>query len=118
QQAGKKPTLYIYIRPLIVGLIHGLAGSAAVALLVLNAISSEQMAVFYLLIFGLGTVAGMMLTTLLIGLPYVFSRGFGSFHKILGISTAVFSIGFGLVLMYELGIVNGLFTDHPVWVPE
>jgi len=49
------------LRPLLVGIVHGLAGSAAVALLVLGTIRSPRWAIFYLLLFGLGTIAGMML---------------------------------------------------------
>jgi hypothetical protein len=107
-----------YIKPLIVGLVHGMAGSAAVALLVLQTITDTKLSILYLFIFGLGTVVGMMGATLVIGLPYVFTRGFGVLHRSLGLATSIFGIGFGLLLMYELGIGNGLFTDHPVWTPE
>ena len=117
-QAASTDKLPGWIRPLIVGLIHGMAGSAAVALLVLNAISNQKLAFVYLLIFGLGTVAGMMLVTVLIGLPYIYSKNIQSLNRGLGIATAVFSIGFGLLMMYELGFENGLFTGHPVWTPE
>ena len=54
---------YQVIRPLAVGIVHGLAGSAAVALLVLTTIRVPSWAVLYLLVFGIGTVAGMMLIT-------------------------------------------------------
>ncbi len=59
-----KVGLYQYLRPLVVGIVHGLAGSAAVALLVLTTIRNVHWAVAYLLIFGLGTIAGMMLITM------------------------------------------------------
>src|SRR5882724_10260095 len=52
-------------RPLVVGIVHGLAGSAAVALLVMTTIRDPRWQIAYLLIFGLGTVAGMMLITTL-----------------------------------------------------
>jgi ABC-type uncharacterized transport system, permease component len=58
---------YQLARPLVVGLVHGLAGSAAVALLVLAAIGNSWWAVVYLLVFGLGTVVGMMLVTAVVG---------------------------------------------------
>jgi len=54
----------------VVGVVHGLAGSAAVALLVLTTIRNPAWAVFYLLIFGLGTIAGMTLITAAIALPF------------------------------------------------
>lgn len=118
EASAAKDKLSGWIRPLIVGFIHGMAGSAAVALLVLNAISNQKLAFIYLLLFGLGTVAGMMLVTVLLGLPYIYSKNIRFLNRGLGITTAVFSIGFGLFMMYELGFVNGLFTSTPVWTPE
>ena len=59
--------LFHTLRPLFVGLVHGLAGSAAVALLVLSTIREPKWAVLYLLIFGVGTIAGMMSKTGTIG---------------------------------------------------
>lgn len=116
--AEYKEKLPGWIRPFVVGVIHGMAGSAAVALLVLNAISNQKLAFIYLLLFGLGTVAGMMLVTVLMGLPYIYSKNIRFLNRGLGITTAVFSIGFGLFIMYELGFENGLFTSRPVWTPE
>ena len=58
------------VRPLAVGIVHGLAGSAAVALLVLTTIRAPFAAVVYLLVFGIGTVAGMMLITAAMAVPF------------------------------------------------
>jgi len=104
---------YRYVRPLIVGIVHGLAGSAAVALLVLTTIHDPGLAVFYLLIFGVGTVVGMMLMTMVISLPFgwVSPRG-------LRIASGAISLLFGLFIAYRIGIVDGLFTGHPHWTPE
>ena len=66
--------LYNTIRPLVVGLVHGLAGSAAVALLVLSTIHNPKWAVAYLLLFGVGTIAGMMLITGAMGAPFIASH--------------------------------------------
>src|SRR5262245_26166837 len=63
---------YQVMRPIVVGLVHGLAGSAAVALLVLATIRDPVWAVGYLLLFGVGTIAGMMVITALIGLPFAY----------------------------------------------
>ena len=59
-----KVGVYQYLRPLLVGVVHGLAGSAAVALLALTTIRDSRWAIAYLLLFGVGTIAGMMLITL------------------------------------------------------
>ena len=67
--------LYQYLRPFVVGVVHGLAGSAAVALLVLTAIRNVHWAVAYLLIFGVGTIAGMMLITMSIASTFTMVGG-------------------------------------------
>ena len=56
--------LFHLLRPLFVGIVHGLAGSAAVALLVLSTIHDPKWSVLYLLVFGVGTIGGMMLITI------------------------------------------------------
>jgi len=56
-------------RPFLVGLLHGLAGSAALTLLVLGSIPSPIGALLYLLVFGVGSTAGMLLLSGLVGLP-------------------------------------------------
>ena len=69
---------YQAVRPLVVGLVHGLAGSAAVALLVLATIRDPFWAVAYLLLFGVGTIVGMMLITVVIALPLLLLARAGS----------------------------------------
>jgi high-affinity nickel-transport protein len=110
--------VYQAARPLIIGVIHGLAGSAAVALLVLTAIDDPWWGMLYLLLFGLGTIAGMMLVTLVIAAPFAYSsERFPHFNAYLRISFGLLSVGFGLFLMYSIGYVDGLFTDNPKWSP-
>ena len=68
-------SLYQALRPLAIGVVHGLAGSAAVALLVLTQIREPIWAVAYLLLFGVGTTAGMMLITSVIAVPFLEAVG-------------------------------------------
>ena len=120
--AELKPTLltrfgyYNLLRPLAIGLVHGLAGSAAVALLVLSMIPSPAWACAYLVVFGLGTVAGMMLMTTAIAIPIALTSG--RFTRYLTVASGLASITFGLFLVYHLGFVDGLFTNHVHWTPE
>jgi len=111
--------LYQIVRPLAVGIVHGLAGSAAVALLVLTTIRVPSWAVVYLLVFGIGTVAGMMLITAALALPFKFSESrFARLNHGLGLASGIVSLVFGLFIVYRMGFVNGLFTHHPTWVPQ
>ena len=118
-QWWKQLGLFHILRPLLVGIVHGLAGSAAVALLVLTAISRPSWAIGYLLIFGLGTVAGMMLITAAIALPFAYSlRHFVRLNRGLAMASGFVSVAFGLFLCYQTGFVDGLFTSHPSWIPR
>jgi high-affinity nickel-transport protein len=111
--------LYQAIRPLFVGIVHGLAGSAAVALLVLSAIREPKWAVLYLLVFGLGTIAGMMLITSVIALPFSFAGyRFPWLNRTLVTGSGILSLAFGLFVCYHIGFVDGLFTAHPNWNPS
>jgi ABC-type nickel/cobalt efflux system permease component RcnA len=111
--------LYQLLRPLAVGIVHGLAGSAAVALLVLTTIREPRWAVTYLLVFGLGTIAGMMVITMMLGVPFAYTgKRFASFHRGLGVASGVISVAFGLFITFQIGFVDGLFTAHPHWTPH
>ena len=111
--------LYHSLRPLLIGIVHGLAGSAAVALLVLSTIRDPRWAVLYLLIFGVVTIAGMMLITAVIALPFSFAGyRFAWLNKSLVTGSGLVSLGFGLFVCYQIGIVDGLFTSHPNWTPS
>jgi len=111
--------LYQALRPLFVGIVHGLAGSAAVALLVLSAIREPKWAVLYLLVFGIGTIAGMMLITSIIALPFSFmGYRFAWVNRSLITGSGVLSLVFGLFVCYQIGFVDGLFTAHPNWKPS
>jgi hypothetical protein len=110
-------------RPLIrsfgIGLVHGLAGSAAITLLVLGAIPQPLWATLYLAIFCLGTIVGMGLITTAIATPFaVAAQRMSWMHRGLVTGSGLLSFGFGLFLAYQLGIVDHLFGTTPIWTPR
>jgi hypothetical protein len=106
-------------RSLVIGVVHGLAGSAAVALLVLATIREPRWGVLYLLLFGGGTVLGMMLLTSIISLPFAYAVDrFARINRRMVQVTSLVSIGLGLFLAYKIGITGGLFSATPHWTPE
>jgi sulfite exporter TauE/SafE len=110
---------YQCARPLVIGLVHGLAGSAAVALLVLSTIHNPLWATVYLLIFGAGTMIGMMCMTAAIAVPLTFAGDrFAKLSRYLGTASGMVSLCFGSFLVYQLGFLGGLFTSHPQWTPR
>ena len=114
-----KLALYRPVRPFLVGIVHGLAGSAAVALLVLTTIPNPRWAIAYLLVFGLGTVGGMMLITMSIASAFTFlGKGRKNFSQRLALVSGLVSLAFGMLLVYQIGFAGGLFTSHPQWTPH
>jgi high-affinity nickel-transport protein len=92
-------TLYRHMRPLVVGVVHGLAGSAAITLVVLATIPRTKWAIGYLVVFGLGTIAGMMVVTVILASVFVFAgRKNAALSHWLGFASGLVSLGFGLML--------------------
>ncbi len=110
---------YQLLRPLVVGIVHGLAGSAAVALLILASIQNSRWAIAYLLVFGVGTIAGMMLITMSLASTFHFvGNRFEPFSRRLAMLSGLVSVAFGLVIAYQICVTQGLLTGHPQWTPH
>jgi high-affinity nickel-transport protein len=109
-----------WLRPFAVGLVHGLAGSAAVALMVLSIIREPVAAVGYLLLFGIGTVVGMVMSTLILSAPFAFTAvNLPKFNWRLRVASGLVSFVFGVVLIYGIGFAEGgLFSDAPTREPR
>jgi high-affinity nickel-transport protein len=96
------------LKPLLVGAMHGLAGSAALTLLVLTQIASPLVGLLYLSVFGLGSILGMLLMSCLVGLPFVLgARKLTRMSYALQATASVLSIAFGLWYAYEIGAASG-----------
>ena len=107
------------LRPFLVGLVHGLAGSAAVALLVLATIRGTIPALVYLLVFGLGTVLGMVAVTVILAAPALYAGArMARFNLGVRVAAGALSVAFGLLLARELIVDGGLFGADPTWRPH
>lgn len=102
-----------YHKSMLIGLVHGLAGSGAMILLTMSTVDNVWLASGYIVIFGVGTVIGMLLFTTLIGIPFVVSKNKQYLNKTLTQITGGISILFGIYYIYNLGVNDGLFT---IWM--
>lgn len=101
--------LQLSARPFLIGMMHGLAGSAALMLLVLSTINSPLVGLAYIVTFGVGSIGGMIAMSTLVGLPLHLTAGrYLRLNFAVRASASLFSLGFGLLLMYRIGFVEGL----------
>lgn len=95
-------------RPFVVGMVHGVAGSAALTLAVLTTIPSIALGVVYIALFGIGSIGGMLVMSALIGLPFAMTaRRFSIINGRIRFIAGLFSIFFGLMLAWNL--------VHEIW---
>ncbi|HKG21748.1 MAG TPA: hypothetical protein VKC34_07595, partial [Blastocatellia bacterium] len=101
--------LRLNVRPVLVGMVHGLAGSAALMLLILSSISSPAIGLGYIVVFGIGSVGGMFIMSALLSLPFRYTAGrFVRANLAMRLLAGVSSIGLGLFMAYEIGVAGGL----------
>jgi hypothetical protein len=115
----RRSSFYLWARPLMIGIVHGLAGSAAIALLILSTIPNVRWAVAYLAVFGVGTIVGMVVITTMIGSTVAYGQ-----KRLIGVGrhfgwvAGLISVAFGLFIAYRIGLVDGLFTGNAHWIPR
>lgn len=102
-----------YMKSMLIGFVHGLAGSATMILLTMSTAKSALEGAIYILIFGGGTVIGMLFFTTLLGIPFVLNAKKLNINKTLIKITGGISTVFGVYYMYNLGVTEGLFK---LWV--
>lgn len=96
-------------RALLIGMVHGLAGSAALMLLIIPTIDSRAVGLLYIAIFGIGSIGGMMLMSFLVGLPFrLTDLKFHRFNHILQAVAGMISVSLGLWIVYEKGFGGGI----------
>ena len=94
----------------LIGCIHGLAGSGALVVVTAAALNSIQEVLSFILIFGFGSVIGMVLVSSLIGIPFALSKKISSLSQTLRFVTAAVSLLIGCTIIYEVAFVEKLFN--------
>ena len=97
-------------RSLLVGMVHGMAGSAALMLLVLATIPKPLWGLLYILVFGAGSILGMVCVSTAIGLPFLITvESHAPIHRWLRVGTGMASVAYGFFILTNVGFAQGLF---------
>ncbi len=97
-------------RSFVVGLIHGMAGSATLTLLVLSTIDSLLHGLFFVIIFGSGSIIGMLLVGMVVAAPFKGLAQTSKISRLLGVGAGLIGIIFGSFIIFEIIFVEHLFT--------
>lgn len=93
---------HLHLKSTMIGIVHGLAGSAGMVLLTLTTVDTRLQAVLFILIFGVGTVMGMMLFTTFLGLPFIWMKRKQIVFQFTIKAVSLISIVYGLYYMYRI----------------
>jgi hypothetical protein len=99
---------HLHLKSTFIGIVHGLAGSAGMVLLTLTTVDNRLQALLFILIFGVGTIVGMMLFTTFLGLPFIWMKQKQTIYQFIVKLVSLISIVYGLYYMYHIGIEEGL----------
>jgi sulfite exporter TauE/SafE len=109
-EPGTHHGLKLSPRPVLVGMVHGLAGSAALMLIVVATTQSALLSLAYIAVFGVGSIGGMLVMSALVSMPiHLTMAHFERVNFAVRALAGIFSLFFGLFMVYEIGFVEGLF---------
>lgn len=107
----KESTAHIHIhKSFMIGMLHGLAGSAALMLIVLASVESIAQGLFYIAAFGIGLIVGMLIVSGIISLPFILTKKFDNINLGLKIFTGIISISLGFSIIYKIMTSSNLFS--------
>ena len=98
-------------KSLIIGMIHGMAGSGALLLIVLSTINSIPLGLAYIAIFGAGSIGGMVGISTLMGIPFVKLSDSAKISMALRYAAAITTLAIGAGLIYDLVWIDQIFTS-------
>ena len=99
------------LRALAVGMMHGLAGSAALVVLAMQSMPSVGLGAAYIALFGLGSIAGMALLSVAIAVPLQLSSSYLTrMHRVTTAAVGAFSCALGVAMVVEIGYLKALLA--------
>jgi ABC-type nickel/cobalt efflux system permease component RcnA len=98
-------------KSLIIGMVHGMAGSGALLLIVLSTINSIPLGLAYIAIFGAGSIGGMAGISTLMGIPFVKFSNSAKISIALRYAAAITTLAIGAGLIYDLVWIDQIFTS-------
>lgn len=98
-------------KSLIVGMVHGMAGSGALLLIVLSTINSIPLGLAYIAIFGAGSIGGMAGISTLMGIPFVKLANSAKVSLLLRYAAAITTLAIGAGMMYDLVWIDQIFAS-------
>ncbi len=108
---GHRKTLTFPLRALLVGMMHGMAGSAALILLTVQAVQTPLTGIAYIALFGIGSIAGMAMLSIIIAVPLRYSAtSLTWMHNGLRAAIGIITVVIGSVIVYDIGIAGYLFA--------
>ena len=98
-------------KSLFVGMIHGMAGSAALMLAVLTTTGSFLEGISYIFVFGLGSILGMFIFSGILSIPFILAeRHYNRVSETIKLTAGVISVGLGTMIIWEIGFTQGLLV--------
>ena len=98
-------------KSLIIGMIHGMAGSGALLIIVLSTINSIPLGLAYIAIFGAGSIGGMVGISTLMGIPFVKLSNSPKISMALRYAAAITTLAIGAGLIFDLVWIDQIFTS-------
>jgi len=94
----------------LIGCIHGVAGSGSLVALTAATMNGFDMMIYFLILFGIGSIIGMTVASGVIGLPFIFLSKVGSVTKYLRYVIASITFIIGINIIFSIGLNSKLFS--------
>ena len=96
-------------RAYLIGCIHGIAGSGGLVALTASAITGFDMVIYFLILFGVGSIIGMAAVGGILGLPFILLPKITSIAKYLRYAVSAITLIIGIHIVFAVGFSNNLF---------